>query len=249
MNRNIGFILQVRLGSTRLPNKALANMHGVPLLEHLVRRVECSGLLEDMPLIVATTATSREIERYCAQRGLDCFIGEEEDVTGRVLDAARHFGLANLVRLQGDDPLVCPYGLREIVAAHRTGSAEFTTTAHASGWPVGMAAMAFRTDALEREYVRYGARNPDRLKKGFLPLDEVVFSSRFLRMADRAATGFFVTVDYPEDERLVTEILTRIDPARSGYGFTVEQVAETLAGMGDTSNHHLHEPFSSARGS
>ncbi len=239
-----GFIVQVRLNSSRLPRKALQEAVGRPLLWHLFRRVRASGLCGDLPLTVATSSRDDEIARFCAEEGVPCFQGDELDVSRRMLDAAAAFGFERFIRLQGDDPLVCPFGLRLIAQAHGN-DVEMTTTAHRRGWPLGMAAMALETAALEREYAATRARDPERLLQGFTPLDPKRLKTVLLNHPGSfSREGVYLTVDYPEDLEVVRAVLERLDPEREGYGFPVEAVVGLFRSEAvRPANAGLHEPF------
>ncbi|QLA20624.1 cytidylyltransferase domain-containing protein [Desulfolutivibrio sulfoxidireducens] len=240
-----GMLVQVRLGSTRLPGKALLEAGGVPLLGHLIRRARCLAELGRYPLIVATTARDAEIADFCARLGIDCLMGEEEDVTLRLLDAAHKYGLARFVRLQGDDPLVCPYGILAALAAHDPASADVTTTAHLSGWPVGTASMVMETQALAAAYEDLAARDPERLRRAFLPLDQGRLRIRPVhRVRPWDVTGAFFTIDHPEDFALFRDIVDHLRPMERGYDFPLDDVyAAMAAGAVRPGNRHRHEPF------
>ena len=45
MNKKIDLIIQARLGSKRLPNKVIANLNGIPMLDFLVKRIKRSNLI------------------------------------------------------------------------------------------------------------------------------------------------------------------------------------------------------------
>ena len=84
-------IVQARMGSTRLPGKALKDIHGRTMLARVVRRALRSALIDK--LVVATTEKKADdvIVSECDSLGISCFRGSEDDVLDRYYQAARAF--------------------------------------------------------------------------------------------------------------------------------------------------------------
>ena len=100
-------IIQARMGSTRLPGKALLPLGGVPCLERVINRCRLSGV----PHIVVATSTEPEdkaIEDLCASLGVCCHRGSPDNVLSRFLDVSQQRRADKLVRVCGDNPLVLP---------------------------------------------------------------------------------------------------------------------------------------------
>ena len=116
MTMTSGIIILARMGSTRLPGKVLHPLCGVPVLEHMARRL--APVPTDRGVVVATTAAPADdaVEACCRRLGLGCFRGDEENVLQRCIDAAERFGMEAVVRLGGDSPL-CDH--REIASLLR----------------------------------------------------------------------------------------------------------------------------------
>lgn len=99
-------VIVSRMGSSRLPGKALMPILGRPMLDFLVERVRRSRRLKR--IVVATTIRSEDnrLAEHAAALGLGVFRGSPEDVLGRVVAAARAFSADPVVELLGDNPLV-----------------------------------------------------------------------------------------------------------------------------------------------
>lgn len=97
----IGAIVAARMGSTRFPAKAMADLCGKPLLQHVLDRIP----IEKM---VATTWERQDnaIHNWCLERGIKCFRGDPYNVLERVYHAAKNWGVDGVVRVNGDCPLV-----------------------------------------------------------------------------------------------------------------------------------------------
>lgn len=102
-------IIQARLGSTRLPGKVLKDLNGKTVLQHIVERVKRAKEVDE---IIVATSTAQEdllIYNYCKEvLNVNVFLGDEEDVLSRVLEASEYANAAYIVDITGDCPLIDP---------------------------------------------------------------------------------------------------------------------------------------------
>jgi len=108
-------IIPARYGSTRLPGKPLADIHGKPLVQHVYERVREAHQLDDV--LVATdderiVAAVRSFGGRAVMTAADCATG-----TDRLAEAARDTDADIVVNVQGDEPLLDPAGIDAAVAA------------------------------------------------------------------------------------------------------------------------------------
>jgi spore coat polysaccharide biosynthesis protein SpsF len=99
-------IIQARMGSTRLPGKVMMDLKGKPALQRVIDRVSKAKLVDE--IVVATESKSEAIIQYCLNSKINCFIGPENNVMKRVLDAASTFGAETIVEITADCPVIDP---------------------------------------------------------------------------------------------------------------------------------------------
>src|SRR3990170_4458740 len=99
-------IIPARMASTRFPGKPLADLFGLPMIEHVRRRVALSPLISEV--IVATC--DNEIFEVVTQYGGRAVMTANTHVrcTDRIAEAALHIDGDVVVNVQGDEPLVRP---------------------------------------------------------------------------------------------------------------------------------------------
>jgi len=85
----IGAIIQARMSSRRLPGKVLANVHGQPMLQYLLERVERCVELDQIVVATSTDSSDDPIESFCEERDVDCFRGPLDNVAERFREAAK----------------------------------------------------------------------------------------------------------------------------------------------------------------
>ena len=102
----IAAIIPARMASTRFPGKPLADILGIPMIEHVRRRVALCPHIHDV--VVATC--DREILEVVTKNG-GCAVmtsRTHERCTDRVAEAAASIGADIIINVQGDEPLVRP---------------------------------------------------------------------------------------------------------------------------------------------
>lgn len=126
--RRVAVIIPARFGASRLPGKPLADIHGRPLVVHVVERARAARGVD--AVVVATD--DERIAAAARAAGADAVMtGPAETGTDRVAEAARVLlprpGV--VVNLQGDEPLIDPLAIETLVAAMQHGDVEMGTLA------------------------------------------------------------------------------------------------------------------------
>ena len=107
-DKKIIAVIQSRMGSKRLPRKALLWILGKTLVEWAVYRLSFAQKIDGVILATADTPENDELAEFAAKIGLLCYRGSERDLISRLLGAAEKFGVDAIVRITGDCPLVDP---------------------------------------------------------------------------------------------------------------------------------------------
>ncbi len=105
-------IIPARMASTRFPGKPLAPILGVPMIEHVRRRVALSDFLDEV--IVATC--DEEIREAVEEAGGRVIMTSRtnERSVDRVAEAAATLEANVVINVQGDEPLVLPRMMKEV---------------------------------------------------------------------------------------------------------------------------------------
>jgi spore coat polysaccharide biosynthesis protein SpsF len=114
-------IIQARTGSSRLPGKVLFELEGRTVLEHVIKRCQAADVGE---VIVATTTSFEDLSilKICAQMGVSCFCGSENDVLDRfVRCSVKHWG-EHIVRITADCAMIDPQIIKRTVGYYFNSS-------------------------------------------------------------------------------------------------------------------------------
>lgn len=144
--------LQVRLDSTRLPRKALADLGGLPLVVRCFQALD--GVRADRRILVTEPASAPELEPLARLAGWETFAGSKDDVLDRFVRAARAYGVTTVVRATGDNPVVSASLANRLLARHRERNSDYS--GFQSG-PLGTGVEILKVSALEQAW----ASSPD----------------------------------------------------------------------------------------
>jgi len=126
--RRVAVIIPARFGASRLPGKPLADIHGKPLLAHVVARARSASGVD----VVLVATDDERIAVAARQAGAEVVVtGPAETGTDRVALAARVMlpRPTLVVNLQGDEPLIEPAAIEALVHAMNEGGSEMATMA------------------------------------------------------------------------------------------------------------------------
>ena len=128
-------LIPARLASTRLPNKPLAEIAGVPMVVRVAQRV-ASNATRASPVRVVVAGDSPLIIAACASHGVEAVLTRTDHPSGsdRLAQACDLLDLHDdsiVVNVQGDEPLIDP-GLVDAVAEllRDRDQASMSTAAH-----------------------------------------------------------------------------------------------------------------------
>lgn len=101
-------IIQVRMGSTRLPGKSLLDICGKPLLLHVIERIAAARCVREVAIATTTDPQDRALLELGSAHGIRGYAGSADDVLDRYYQAARTFQADIIVRVTADDPFKDP---------------------------------------------------------------------------------------------------------------------------------------------
>ncbi len=139
----VGCIIQARLGSTRLPKKALADIGGWPMIRHVYERMCQVGI----PVVVAVPEEDEaELARYGRIAGVQ---GDPNDVLQRYLTVAKIHSFDAVMRVTGDCPLIDPEACKRVLNIFNSGHYDYVANDVRPSYPDGLGCEVFTRSALE----------------------------------------------------------------------------------------------------
>jgi spore coat polysaccharide biosynthesis protein SpsF (cytidylyltransferase family) len=239
MTQRIVGLVQARLGSRRLPGKALLPLQGRPVVQYVLDRLAATPGIAEVVLATSDAPGDGPLVDLARQLGVRCSRGPVDDLAGRMQRVAAESGADLLVRTWGDcpclDPAVVAQGL-ELAAAEAADFLRIRSQAVGlcpggdtrGTFPYGINYQVWTRAALEAQ-----AADPDPFIREF-PHEGVLrdpgrWRARVLD-CDGDYSDICLTLDYPEDLELIRAVFAALDgpgqPPASPFGFRA--VAELL---------------------
>lgn len=206
-------ILQARVGSTRLPGKALMPIRGKPMLFYTVETLKKSPAADRVVLAIPDNPKDDPLVELSREWGIDCFRGSEPDVLERFYLAAGQFKDTYYFRATGDNPVLDYTNLQRLleILENKDGTGgNRRDYAVEKGLPLGAGVEAFTYEALEKCYNE--AHSHDDREHVTLYMKK---SGGFNTVRIDAPAGYRypklrLTVDYPEDFQRATAIIENL---------------------------------------
>ena len=142
-------IIQARMGSTRLPGKVLADLGGRPVIGWVTRGALAIPGIDGVAVATSDQAADDQLAGWCAENGIPCHRGPEDDVLARYLLAARAEKAEAVMRLTADCPLLDPQVCGLVLALLKRGDCEYACNFDPRSWPDGLDCEAFTIALLE----------------------------------------------------------------------------------------------------
>ena len=207
----IGCIIQARMGSTRLPGKAMLSVENdKTVLYFVIKQLQNCKLVDKIIIATTTLEDDNKIANFSKDLGIDCFRGSSDNVLDRYYQCAKEYSVSTIVRIPSDKPLIDPEIVDNLVSVFRNDSYDYITNFLSNPtFPSGTEVEIFSINALKKAW-----------KKAKLPSEKEHVTPYFTNHKDE----FKIThventenlshlrwaVDRIEDLKLVRKIVSKI---------------------------------------
>ena len=215
------------MSSTRLPEKMLLPIGGVPLVEYVYRRCTTSTQTDIVAVITSLDSTDDPLADYCGQKNIPVFRGSLNNVLDRYIKAADHFNLDNIVRVCGDSPFVAVDKLDELLNSGSLTANEYVTIDDVLN---GFVFEVVKKNTLST--ILQKISNPEDLEHVTYYIRRHInnYQHKIVRLALRPLEleSITLTVDTKEDLNLANRVVAN---GLSGYKFSSFNVINILTNM------------------
>ncbi|MDC7228194.1 MAG: acylneuraminate cytidylyltransferase [Spirochaetales bacterium] len=195
MSNRTGIFLQVRLGSSRLPGKALLEIEGKAIITHAMQALSAVDI--DCRAILTDSSSANRLKPLAAASGFSLFEGAAEDVLDRYVSAAAEYGVDTIIRATGDNPLVDAEAAGLILQNHIECNADYSGF---DDMPLGTGVEVLKTSALRAAANQSDDSYDHEHVSPYLYKNPTLFKINRFRAPERfCLPGSAVTVDTPDD--------------------------------------------------
>jgi spore coat polysaccharide biosynthesis protein SpsF len=219
-------ILQARTSSSRLPNKVLEEINGVPMILRQVDRIARAKRINK--LIVATSDHSSDdlLVELLERHGVETFRGPLENVYLRFLEVIQSEVDNYFVRLTGDCPLVMPDIIDELLESFNPEKYDYMSNTIEPSFPDGLDVEVFtRASFLSLQDLSLTREELEHVTLAFHQNVDIFKLANFSGSLDRSNMRW--TVDYPEDLEFVRSVYGHFKGQESTFDY--EQVLDFLS--------------------
>ena len=203
-------IVQARMGSTRLPNKVMKPIRGVPMIELLLLRLARAKEVDQIVLATSVDPRNLPLAEHVRTLGYFCEQGSETDVLERYVQAAERHAADVVVRITGDCPLVDPQLVDECVRRFKATSSDYFSNIAPPTYPDGLDIEVVTLAALKRA-LRESDKTFDHEHVTPFVRESGLFSSASMQN-DEDLAGLRWTVDEQEDFEVISNVFTHFAP-------------------------------------
>lgn len=210
--------IEARMTSSRLPGKVLAAAENKPMLELMIERLRFVAELDE--IVIATTVNRADdpVEDLARRLGVGFWRGSEDDVLGRVLEAATAHRADLIVELTGDCPLIDPLVVSRTIQYYLQANVDYVSNGLAQTYPMGMSVQVFSRTVLED----VAARTNDPADREHVTLfiyrnPEIYSQANVEAHLDETRPDLRLTLDTKEDLEVIRAVFSALRPVRSNF--------------------------------
>lgn len=203
-------IVQARMGSTRFPDKVLADLCGQPMLSVLLHRLRMTRGLDEVLVATTNNITDDILVSWLEAQGVSYFRGSENDVLERYHACAAEKKADIVVRVTADDPLKDHEIIeRALSILTENKAADYVSNTINPTFPEGLDIEVFNFNALDRA-AREATLSSDRehvtpyIWRNTSKFNVVNFTM------ERNLSEWRWTVDKPEDLEFVRAVFSNL---------------------------------------
>ena len=204
-------IVQARMGSTRLPNKVMKLIDGVPMIELLLLRLSKSREINQTIVATSIDERNKSLMEHVQKLGFSCEQGSENDVLERYVNAARAHQADVIVRITGDCPLVDADLVDEVIRAFNAANVDYFSNVEPPTYPDGLDIEVFTFKALEHALQYTDKIHDHEHVTPYLRESGLYKTASMQYTQDLSALRW--TVDEPADFKVIEKVFNHFHPS------------------------------------
>lgn len=206
----VGCIIQVRMGSSRLPGKVLKKLDNKnTVLDYVINQISHCKLIDK--IIIATTQEKHDdvIVEFAKNKGLLYFRGDSLDVLDRYYQCAKTFSVDVIVRATSDNPVNDPEIIDELIKIFLNNKFDYATNELIRSFPQGIFAQIMSFTTLENTWNNAKLPSEREHVSPYIEKNKDKFKIYNLKHADNLS-HIRLTVDRENDLLFVQKIIEQI---------------------------------------
>ena len=145
-------MIQARMGSTRLPDKVIKKIVGIPAIQIILKRLKRSKEADKVIVATSKNKNNKILLEYLKKIKADYFCGSDNDVVDRFYKAANKYKARIIVRITADCPLVDVKIVDDFIKKFKKKKPDYLSNGLEQPWtyPDGLDVEVFSYELLKR---------------------------------------------------------------------------------------------------
>ena len=158
MENSYAAIVQVRLGSTRFPEKVIKDINGRTMIEFLLERLKKCKDIDKIILATTTNIEDNILQKIGEKEKIKVFRGDVKDVLSRYYNASLETSAKYIIRITGDCPLIDPEIISCTIKELEVNNYDYISNSYPPTFPDGLDVEIFSKILLKETYLK--CKNP-----------------------------------------------------------------------------------------
>lgn len=222
-------LIQARMSSSRFPNKMMAKVGRVTLLEFVYNRCKKSKIADKVVVLTSVQQSDDVIAELCFDKKIPLFRGDLDDVLKRYICAADYNNAETICRVCGDSPFVDISAVDEMLSMFSESKCEYDYVSVVSCIN-GFVSEVFTRSVLKEIYTQNLSESEKEHVTSYIVNNKENFNTNLigLDLKPKGLDGYTLTVDYPNDIALVNSVVDKLIDDE----FTSADVIDALYAIG-----------------
>jgi len=143
-------LIQARSNSKRFKNKVFCKIFNKTLIEHVINNVRNSKLVKKIVVTTSKEKSDQKLFKLLKSKNVNVFRGSLNNVSKRVLDAAKKYKSKYFLRVNGDSPMIDSTVIDKAIRIHKNNkSFDLITNVFPRTFPSGQSVEIIRAKILD----------------------------------------------------------------------------------------------------
>lgn len=219
----IGVIVACRMKSSRLKNKAILDIRGIPSVERCLQNCLKMSNVNEVILATSDLPDDAILENYTLGGKTRFWTGDPDDVIQRYLGACEKYNIDVILRVTADCPVISVEIAEILIKSHFETGADFSGAASCA---VGSAVEVYNTDALRRIIEYMGEAKHSEYMTWYMKNNPDIFKINIVDLPPSLNRDYRLTLDYKEDLEMFNLLFLELD--KRGLDPTLQNVFRIL---------------------
>lgn len=231
----VGVLVACRMKSSRLKNKAIIPIHGIPAIERCL--MNCLEINSATNVILTTSVMEEDevLKNYTLNGQVKFWQGDPDDVIKRYLAACDHYGIDVIIRVTGDCPVVSKDIAEFLLKSHFTNGADYTA---AKTCAVGSSVEIYNKEALQRVLDYLGNADYSEYMTWYMQNNPDVFKVNLIDLPPELVRNYRLTLDYEEDLKMFDVLLSKMHESNlSPNIYNIFEILDQNESIGKINSH------------